>query len=300
MKRTGITTSIDRLGLTLFVAVTLHATAILGISFTLETPEKPPAADRTLEIMVVQNPKKPETRKPVEKADYLAQSSQEGGGEQTEKARPKTAPTPPTPALQQAQIQTTAPTPPPEPKPKAEKPKKVLTKRQPDTRKIETAPEKQPTPPEEKKVTAAQLLASTNQEIARLTAELDKKTKAYAKRPRRKTLSARTQEYKYASYLDAWRRKVERVGNLNYPDEAKRRKLYGNLVLHVEVRADGSVKSINVRQSSGHKLLDDAAIRIVKLSSPFAPFPAEIRKETDILDIIRTWQFRNNDQLFSK
>jgi protein TonB len=152
----------------------------------------------------------------------------------------------------------------------------------------------------EQKVTAAQLLASTTQEIKRLTAELDRKTDAYAKRPRRKTLSASTQEYKYANYLDAWRRKVERVGNLNYPDEAKRRRLYGNLVLHVAIRPDGTVKTINVRKSSGHKLLDDAAIRIVKLSAPFAPFPGEIRKETDIIDIIRTWQFRNNDQLFSK
>lgn len=299
MKRTGITTSIDRLGLTLFVAVTLHATAILGISFTMEKPAKPPTPDRTLEIMVVQNPQKLDP-KPVDKADFLAQSSQEGGGDQTEKARPKTEMTPPTPPQQQEQIQTTAPTPPPTPKPAAKKPKKVLTQQQPDKAKIETAPEKQPKPPEEKKVTAAQLLASTTREISRLTAELDRKTHAYAKRPRRKTLSARTQEYKYANYLDAWRRKVERVGNLNYPDEAKRRKLYGNLVLHVAIRPDGSVKSINVRKSSGHKLLDDAAVRIVKLSAPFAPFPAEIRKETDIIDIIRTWQFRNNDQLFSK
>lgn len=302
MKRSGITTSIDRLGLTLFVAVTLHAVAILGISFTLETPEKPPTPDRTLEIMVVQNPKKVEPKKPVEKADFLAQTSQEGGGDQTEKVRPKTELTPPTPIQHQAEVQTAPPVPPPAPEPKAvaKKPKKVLTKQQPDKPKIETAPEKRPEPPEEKKVTAAQLLASTTREISRLTAELDRKTHAYAKRPRRKTLSARTQEYKYANYLDAWRRKVERVGNLNYPDEAKRRKLYGNLVLHVAIRPDGSVKSINVRKSSGHKLLDDAAMRIVKLSAPFAPFPAEIRQETDIIDIIRTWQFRNNDQLFSK
>jgi len=300
MKRSGIITSIDRLGLTLFVAVTLHATIILGISFTLETPAKPVTPDRTLEIMVVQNPKKTETKKPIEKADFLAQSSQEGGGDQTEKVRPKTEITPPTPPRRREQIQATAPTPPPTPKATAKKPKKVLTRQRPDKHKVETAPEKQPQPTEKKKVTAAQLLASTTREITRLTAELDKKTHAYAKRPRRKTLSARTQEYKYANYLDAWRRKVERVGNLNYPDEAKRRKLYGNLVLHVAIRPDGSVKAINVRKSSGHKLLDDAAIRIVKLSAPFAPFPAEIRKETDIIDIIRTWQFRNNDQLFSK
>lgn len=300
MKRSGITTSIDRLGLTLFVAITLHATIILGISFTLETPEKPPTPDRTLEIMVVQNPKKPEIKKPIEKADFLAQSSQEGGGDQTEKVRPKTEMTPPTPPQRRELVQAAAPTPPPTPETTAKKPRKVLTQQQPTKQKIETTPKQQPQPPKPKKVTAAQLLASTNQEISRLTAELDKKTKAYAKRPRRKTLMASTQEYKYASYLDAWRRKVERVGNLNYPDEAKRRKLYGNLVLHVAIRPDGSVRAINVRKSSGHKLLDDAAIRIVKLSAPFAPFPAEIRKETDILDIIRTWQFRNNDQLFSK
>lgn len=299
MKRSGIITSIDRLGLTLFVAVTLHAVAILGISFTLETPEKLPTPDRTLEIMVVQNPKKSEPKKP-EKADFLAQTSQQGGGEQAEKVRPKTRVTPPTPPQRPRQVQTTAPTPPPAAPTTAKKPKKVLTRQQPSKRRIETEPKRQPKPPKKKPVTAAQLLASTNQEITRLTAELDKKTRAYAKRPRRKTLMASTQEYKYASYLDAWRRKVERVGNLNYPDEAKRRKLYGNLVLHVAIRPDGSVRAINVRKSSGHKLLDDAAVRIVKLSAPFAPFPAEIRKETDILDIIRTWQFRNNDQLFSK
>ncbi len=300
MKRAGMTTSIDRLGLTLFVAVTLHAMAILGISFTLESPAKPPTPDRTLEIMVVQHPKKADLKKPPEKADFLAQTSQQGGGEQKEKVRTKTEVTPPTPPQRPEPIQATLPMPPTTAKTAAKKPKKVITTQQPAKQKIETAPERQPQKPEQRKVTAAQLLASTTREINRLTAELDKKTKAYAKRPRRKTLSASTQEYKYASYLDAWRRKVERVGNLNYPDEAKRRKLYGNLVLHVAIRPDGSVKSINVRTSSGHKLLDDAAIRIVKLSAPFAPFPAEIRKETDILDIIRTWQFRNNDQLFSK
>jgi protein TonB len=279
MKRAGMITSIDRMGLTLFIAVTLHAVAILGVTFTLEKPQKSPPTDRTLEIMVVQNPKKMEQQKPIERPDFLAQASQEGGGNQEEKIRPKTEATPVAPPRTQEHIQATAPTPPPTAKPVAKQPKKVLTNQQPSTKKVETVPEKQPERPK-KVVTAAQLLASSSQEIARLTAELDRKTHAYAKRPRRKTLSARTQEYKYANYLDAWRRKVERVGNLNYPDD--------------------TVKAINIRKSSGHKLLDDAAIRIVKLAAPFAPFPGEIRKEADIIDIIRTWQFRNNDQLFSK
>jgi protein TonB len=136
-------------------------------------------------------------------------------------------------------------------------------------------------------------------EIKRLSAEFNLKAERFAKRPRRKTINASTKEYKYATYLDAWRRKVERVGNLNYPDEAKRQKLHGNLVLHVAVQADGSVKKngIRVLHSSGHKLLDDAAIRIVRLAAPYAPFPASIRKETDILDITRTWRFLSNNRL---
>lgn len=152
-------------------------------------------------------------------------------------------------------------------------------------------------PKKSKKLSISQLLASSNQEIKRISAELDRKTKLYAKRPRRKAINASTREYKYATYLDAWRRKVERVGNLNYPDEAKRRKLHGNLVLHVAIRADGSIDSLRILHSSGHKLLDDAAIRIVKLAAPFAPFPPDILNETDILDITRTWRFLSSNRL---
>ena len=89
-------------------------------------------------------------------------------------------------------------------------------------------------------------------------------------------------------------------GNLNYPDEARRRKLYGNLILQVSLKADGTIEEIKVRKSSGHKLLDDAAIRIVRLAAPYAPFPEEIRKETDVLDIVRTWQFLNSNRLLSE
>ena len=94
--------------------------------------------------------------------------------------------------------------------------------------------------------------------------------------------------------MEAWRAKVERVGNLNYPDDARKNNLSGSLILDVSLNADGSVNQITVRRSSGSKILDDAAIHIVELSSPFAPFPDQIRKETDILHITRTWQFLNN------
>ena len=289
-------TAVDRLGLTLFFALSIHTVIILGISFNIEKQEKQPPPDRTLEIMVVKNPKVAEK---AEKADFLAQTSQQGGGEEEKAVKPTTEMTPPSPTLAPQPVRESQPTPPPSAPPKPE-PRKVITQPAPAEKKIDTEVKKPPLPTEKREVSVAQLLASTNQEIARLTAQLDKKTKAYAKRPRKKVISASTQEYKYASYLEAWRRKVENIGNLNYPDEAKRRKLYGNLVLSVAVRPDGTVQKITILKSSGHKLLDDSAIRIVKLAAPFAPFPAEIRKETDILEITRTWQFVNNNTLFSQ
>jgi protein TonB len=146
-------------------------------------------------------------------------------------------------------------------------------------------------------VSAADILASRNAEIAQLTARINAQTSAYASRARRKAISTSTREYRYASYMEAWRRKVERIGNLNYPEEAARRGLYGALILHVAVRADGSLEGIRVLRSSGQEVLDQAAMRIVELAAPFAPFPADIAAETDVLDITRTWQFQRNNRL---
>lgn len=138
-----------------------------------------------------------------------------------------------------------------------------------------------------------------SREIARLEAELREKQEQYAKMPRQTFISANTREYKYAAYEDGWRVKVERIGNLNYPDEAKRKQLSGNLLLDVAINPDGTLNSVNVVRSSGHKVLDDGAIRIVKLAAPFAPFPEDIRRTTDILHIIRTWQFQSDNSLYS-
>ena len=140
---------------------------------------------------------------------------------------------------------------------------------------------------------AAVLLANSFK-IAALNSELRRKLEAQSQRPRRKFISASTREYKYAAYMEAWRIKVERVGNLNYPDEARKNRLTGSLILDVALNTDGSVNQITIRRSSGSKILDDAAVRIVELSSPFSPFPDHIREETDILHITRTWQFLNN------
>jgi protein TonB len=235
--------------------------------------------------------------KEPEKADFLAQNSQEGGGSKDKAERPTTDNLQPlTKQSDKPNSASTPMTPPSEPV--SSHKDKLLSTKVKSPKKTKDVPKR----PKKniRRLDTAQLLASTDQEISRLTAELDRKTKAYAKRPRRKFVSASTKEYKYSNYLDAWRRKVERIGNINYPDEARRQRLYGNLVLLVSLRADGTIYDISIRRSSGHKILDDAAIRIVRLAAPYAPFPAEIRKETDILDITRTWQFLSGNRLLAK
>jgi protein TonB len=124
-----------------------------------------------------------------------------------------------------------------------------------------------------------------------MSAELEDKMESRAMRPRSKYISASTQEYRYAAYMEAWRAKVERIGNINYPDEARQRGLSGALLLDVAIRPDGSVIEVVVRRSSGHKVLDDAAVRIVELAGPYAQFPPDIAKEVDVLHVTRTWRF---------
>ena len=132
----------------------------------------------------------------------------------------------------------------------------------------------------------SQLLADLQREIKKIEAELDDKTLAYAQRPRRKAINASTREHIYAAYMEAWRRKVERVGNLNYPKGHM-----GDVVVHVAVRSDGSVEKMRIMKHADSSLINESALKIATLAAPFPPFPAEIREKTDILDIIRTWRF---------
>ncbi|HAY27057.1 MAG TPA: energy transducer TonB [Candidatus Accumulibacter sp.] len=139
-------------------------------------------------------------------------------------------------------------------------------------------------------------LAQSALAMARLEGEIAKELDEYSKRPRKQFLGSSAMEYRFAQYFEEWRQKVERVGTLNYPAEA-RGKLYGSLVLTVTVRSDGSVDSVEINRSSGHKVLDDAARRIVVMASPFAAFPPAIRHDTDSLVITRTWNFTQRDSL---
>ncbi len=319
LQLTAITTA-DRLSLTLFLAVAAHLMVVLGVGFVPE--DKARAVNQSLDIVLVSR----KSEKAPEKADFLAQASQEGGGEHTEKKRPAT-PLPSPVVGKRAVVVAAAPVPtalvkpgPQRSQPKPAKrstprPRAVLSTSKSSHKVQRTRPAKKPTskpaskPAEEgseqtvpvvQRRVSAEALVSRSMALASLSAELDKRLAAYANRPRRKWITSKTREYKYASYMDAWRSKVERVGNLNYPDEARRRRLSGHLLLDVALKPDGSIHTVTVRRSSGQRVLDDAALRIVRLAAPFAPFPKNIRKEVDILHIQRTWQFLNNNRLSAR
>jgi protein TonB len=276
LNETSVTTT-DRFALTLFLAVAMHAMIILGITFALYDDPTPENVLPTLDITV--SNRKTET---PEEAEYLAQTSQDGGGNTTEKVKPELAVPEQAPSVQQQQPEA-APT-------------QVVTASNDDikVRQQELSNPETETPD----ITAAKLI-ERSMEMVNLSEQLSETMQAYAKRPKQIFVSARTQEFKYANYMSEWVKKVERVGNLNYPDEARRAGTSGKLLMDVALNADGTVRDIRILRPSGHPVIDAAATRIVELASPFPPFPPEILKDADILHITRTWEFSTN-QLTSR
>lgn len=326
-------TPADRLALTLCLAVIVHTVVVLGITFSPE--DKTPPEREPMEIMLVQKQSQaPEEADYLAQANLEGGGDSEEAERPAtplpapfpkEIARvtapPPVKPVPPPPEqppakvkqleplpeppqkIEQVAVETPEPAPVEPAKPQPEQPDKPAKPEKPEPEApAEPAPQSptdQPVDdksvPKQAKPSAAELMNSS-MEMAALSAEVKRKLKAKAERPRRKFISASTKEYKYASYMEAWRSKVERVGNLNYPEEARRRGLTGSLILDVALKPNGSVDEITIRKSSGNKILDDAAIRIVNLAAPFAPFPDKIRAETDILHITRTWQFLHGER----
>ena len=269
----------DRLALTLFIATALHALIILGIGFDAFDQDPPESDAPTLDITVVN----PNQTKPPEDYDYLAETSQDGAGNTEEKVQPQqqvVEQAPPPAAAREIKPDTT----------------QVLT-RDTSQQKVDK-PEENP-PQEDEAQNSATELINRSMEMLTLNQQINQTLQAYSKTPKSKFISARTKEFKYASYMRDWVAKVERVGELNYPDAARRQHLSGKLIVQVAVYPDGTVREITIRKPSGHKILDDAAVRIVKLAAPFAPFPENIRQETDVLYITRTWIFTSGNRLKS-
>ena len=271
----------DKLGLTIFMAGVVHALVILGVSFEADLR---PAVGKILEVVLVQTPDK---ERP-DKADFLAQENQVGSGEAEEKALNQQQ------ANNQPQAEEKVVADDSKTQQAAAQAKKVLLQKKSD---LEVVASNKPVPDVKKTITAAELLEQSK-EIEKLEAEIQQSLTSYSKRPRKLHInSINAHKYKAASYEAAWQRKVERVGNLNYPGEVRRKKLSGTLVLSVELYADGNLKKVIINRRSGHKIIDDAAVSIVKLAAPFAPLPIALRKEVDVLVITRTWQFHNEGGL---
>ncbi len=273
------------LTLALIVSLALHA-VLLSVHFKL--PEKiGQASERALDVILVNS--KSATR-PV-KAQAKGQANLDGGGNTDEDRRAKT-PLPPSrrdadgdqikeAQRKVAQLEAQA--------------QQMMTQLKSTQTIAADRKTREPVPQPVPAVSGADL-ASSALAIARIEGQIARQMEEYNQRPRKKFLGARVEEYRFAQYVEDWRQKIERVGNLNYP-EAARGRLYGSLVLTVVIRNTGELDRVEINRSSGKKLLDEAAQRIVRLAAPYAAFPEAIRRDTDIIEITRTWTFTNADRL---
>jgi periplasmic protein TonB len=265
-------------------SLVLHAFVLFGIGVSLPNPLNLAKSLQPLEVTLVNSKSK---SRPTH-ADALAQANLNGGGNTAENRHAST----PLPVLNDGEQFT------PEQASRhvhqlEQEAKRMMTQ----IRSTHSVRQEQIHEKKQASNDNAEDLVQRSLQIARLEAQIDKDYSIYQKLPRRTHIGARTQEYRFAQYVEDWRIKIERIGNLNYPEDARRNKIFGSLVLTVSIRADGSVESVEVDRSSGQPILDAAAIRIVKLASPFAPLPPDIRKDTDILSITRTWVFTPGNQL---
>jgi protein TonB len=238
------------------------------------------------------------TKEKPTKADVLAQANLDGGGN-TDQNRRARSPLPVLPKDSKQNEITVATKKVEELEREARELMSRLKSQQPAPVIAPPQPEAQPQPEQPDLPTAKEMMQRTL-EAMRLEAQIAKDMEAYQKRPKRRFVGARAEEYRFARYVEDWRLKVERIGNLNYPQAARDRKLYGSLLLTVSIRADGSLEAVEVNRSSGQRILDAAAVKIVEMSAPYAPFPPDIRRDTDILHITRTWTFAKGDELTSQ
>jgi len=275
------------LTLAIGASLLLHA-MLLAVRFT------PPdfidkMRERALDVILVNS--KSKTR--PTKAQAKAQTNLDGGGNTEENVRAKT-PLPPSPNTREGTdlieakrrvVELEA------------QQQKMMTRLKSEKTVNADRTRTNPTPAPEPVPSGADL-ASSALAIARIEGQIARQIEEYNQRPRKKFIGARVEEYRFAQYVEDWRQKIERIGNLNYPAAAKGR-LYGSLVLTVVIKSNGDLDRVEVSRSSGQSLLDDAARRIVQMASPYAAFPESIRRDTDVLEITRTWTFTNADRLRS-
>lgn len=268
-------------------SILIHA-VILSIHFKLPDALRKLTTPQTLEVVLVNSKSRNRPLKP----DVLAQSNVDGGGNTDANRRAKST-SPVTLSeksgddLRQASQRV---------RELESEQRQMMTQTKPATPPVQqsTAQQTQPVP---RPTPSGADLVSRSMQMLQLEAQIARNVDEYNKRPKMKFVGVRAEEFRFAQYVEDWRLKVERIGNLNYP-EAARGKLYGDLQMEVQIKADGTIDKVQIRRSSGHAVLDRAAEAIVRMAAPYAPFPADIRRDTDILSITRTWHFTQGDRLF--
>ena len=274
-----------RLQVALLLSLLVHSLVVAFVG--VRPPSKLDAASTPLIVSLVNARTEAAPKAP----DILAQANLDGGGNTDADRRVKS----PLPVVKRPE---------PEPdvsvrrqraEPRKQEPQPALTQSHEPAPSVAIAQPKTPSEvrPEPTTPSAADLL-NASREMVQLEAQVSRSMEAYQKRPRRTFVGARAKEFRFARYIEDWRSKIERVGELNYPSAA--RGIYGHMLVSVEIRADGSLENVEISRSSGKPVLDEAAVRIVRLAAPFAPFPPDIARDTDILSITRTWSFTLADQ----
>lgn len=277
----------QRLTATTVLSLLVHGIVLLGVGFAVESaaPVVP-----TLDVILTRT----STELTPAQADFLAQANNQGGGEHDKSSRPRDTQSGPLPqatsgvAPRELRAQSPAPQPPPQ--------ARVVSSTRGEAN---TATAKATPPPDERTLPPGEEKISHDMAMARLAAEIHLRSERYAKRPKRKFVSASTTEYAWAGYLREWVDRVERVGNLNYPDEARRRRLAGQVVISVAIRRDGSVEDTGIVVSSGIPLLDASALRIAQLAEPYPPLPKS-DDDPDVLHVTRTWAFLPGGELVDR
>lgn len=259
-------------------SIAFHTIAIVGLGFNLPRMMREAAPHNIMDVVLVNSKS---FTKPT-RADALAQANLDGGGNTDKKMRAST----PFPMADPRQ---------PSPELKASEERRRQLEAESREIMLQLQSKAAVTPVQQQQ--EAREIVERNLEIERLEAQIRREHQAYQERPRKKFIGARTEEYRFATYIDRWRVKVERIGTMNYPEEARAKGIHASLQLTVGIKRDGEIESVEINRRSGHRFLDDAARRIVRLAAPFEPFPPEIRADTDILYITRTYNFTRADQV---
>jgi len=271
----------------ILASILVHA-AVLSLRFAFPDASRLRTPPQTLDVILVNS--KSATR-PVE-AQALAQANLDGGGNTDESRRAKT----PLPATREVEHGDNVKRARQKVKELEAKQRQLLTQAQAPAAVANEPAKPDPAPDPPKPVSGADLVNSALA-LARLEAQIARQVEEYNKRPRKAFVGARAVESRFAQYVEDWRLKIERIGNLNYPDNARGR-IYGSLRLTISIKPDGSVEDVQIDRPAEYKILNEAALKIIRLSAPFAPFPPDIRKDTDLLVITRTWTFAPGDRLF--